>query len=64
MSQGSNQWEFIEKQAVSAGDSIFNAFSGASESVYVFRNRRTGERRKVTAYDRAQAERRVREDSR
>ena len=64
MSQDSNQWEFIEKQAVSAGDSIFNAFSGASESIYVFRNRRTGERRKVTACDRAQAERRLIERAR
>lgn len=64
MSQNSSQWEFVEKQAVSAGDTIFNAFSGASESVYVFRSRRTGERRKVTACDRAQAERRVREHGR
>jgi hypothetical protein len=54
-------WELCGKQAVSAGDTLFNALSASSESVYVFRHRRTGERRKIVASSREEAERKLRQ---
>ncbi len=55
MSRNSDGWEHVDTQAISTADQLL----GDSSSIYVFENKETGERRKVTAYDLDHAGRKI-----